>query len=177
MKNKSNKIIAFILSMVMLLSTVLPNLSSDVFGVRFSNSTTGSVEPVVEYSDSGQTLPEKEVTGTDIDNFKFSLKYGTIEDSTENDTLFVKDQSNKINATLRVEYTGDKVFNAGDLSMTFNYPTGIYRNYPNHDMLSDVGAELKGSGSGRGDWYYTRKNGELTFTNKQATTGSFTSSI
>ena len=39
---------------------------------------------------SGQTLPEKEVTGTDIDNFKFSLKYGTIEDSTENDTLFVK---------------------------------------------------------------------------------------
>ena len=95
MKNKSNKIIAFILSMVMLLSTVLPNLSSDVFGVRFSNSTTGSVEPVVEYSDSGQTLPEKEVTGTDIDNFKFSLKYGTIEDSTENDTLFVKDQSNK----------------------------------------------------------------------------------
>lgn len=177
MKNKSNKIIAFILSMVMLLSTVLPNLSSDVFGVRFSNSTTGSVEPVVEYSDSGQTLPEKEVTGTDIDNFKFSLKYGTIEDSTENDTLFVKDQSNKINATLRVEYTGDKVFNAGDLSMTFNYPTGIYRNYPNHDMLSDVGAELKGSGSGRGDWYYTRKNGELTFINKQATTGSFTSSI
>ena len=53
MKNKSNKIIAFILSMVMLLSTVLPNLSSDVFGVRFSNSTTGSVEPVVEYSRKG----------------------------------------------------------------------------------------------------------------------------
>lgn len=61
--------------------------------------------------------------------------------------------------------------------MTFNYPTGIYRNAPNYDMLSDVGAELKGSGSGRGDWYYEKELGKLTFTNKQATTGSFTSSI
>lgn len=177
MKNKSNKIIAFILSMVMILSTILPNISSDVFGIMFSNSTTGSVEPVVEYSNSGQALPERETTGTDLDNFEFSLKYGTIEDEIENDTLFVKDQSNKINATLRIEYRGVQSYNAGDLSITFNYPTGIYRNNPNYDMLSDVGAELEGSGSGRGDWYYTKKNGELIFTNKQATTGSFTSSI
>lgn len=180
MKNKSNKIIAFILSMVMILSNVLPNITSDVFGLIpatewFSGPTT--IEPLIEYSDSGQALPERETTGTDLDNFEFSLKYGTIEDEIENDTLFVKDQSNKINATLRIEYRGEQSYNAGDLSMTFNYPTGIYRNSPNHDMLSDVGAELEGSGSGRGDWYYTKKNGELIFTNKQATTGSFTSSI
>lgn len=174
---KTNKIIAFILSMVMILSNILPNISNDVFGINFSSSTNGSIEPVVEYSDSGQTEPERETTGTDLDNFEFSLKYGTIEEPTENDTLFVKDQSNKINATLRIEYRGEQSYNAGDLSMTFNYPTGIYRNNPNYDMLSDVGAELKGSGSGRGDWYYEKELGKLTFTNKNATTGSFTSSI
>lgn len=174
---KTNKIIAFILSMVMILSNILPNISNDVFGINFSSSTNGSIEPVVEYSDSGQAEPERETTGTDLDNFEFSLKYGTIEDEIENDTLFVKDQSNKINATLRIEYTGNQSYNAGDLSMTFNYPTGIFRNAPDYDILSDVGAELKGSGSGRGDWYYEKELGKLTFTNKQATTGSFTSSI
>lgn len=174
---KTNKIIAFILSMVMILSNVLPNLTSDVFGFGNVTDSSKSIEPVVEYSDSGQTEPERETTGTDLDNFNLYLDYGTISDKVSGDTLFVKDQSNKINATLRIEYTGDKVYNAGDLSMTFNYPTGIERDNPNYDMFSDVGAELKGSGSGRGDWYYTKKNGELTFTNKQATTGSFTSSI
>lgn len=174
---KTNKIIAFILSMVIILSNVLPNISSNVFGLGNKTENNKSVEPVIEYSDSGQTEPERETTETDLDNFDFSLKYGTIEDEIENDSLFVKDQSNKINATLRIEYRGEQSYNAGDLSMTFNYPTGIYRNAPNYDMLSDVGAELKGSGSGRGDWYYEKELGKLTFTNKQATTGSFTSSI
>lgn len=104
---KTNKIIAFILSMVIILSNVLPNISSNVFGLGNKTENNKSVEPVIEYSDSGQTEPERETTETDLDNFDFSLKYGTIEDEIENDSLFVKDQSNKINATLRIEYRGN----------------------------------------------------------------------
>ena len=189
-KERTNKIISFVLAIATVISTLSPAFTSTVQ----ANTIHNNVEPQVEYTDSG-FLPEEVVTGTDFDNFSISLKYGYINDPL-GDTLSLTDAEIQVPITINIEYRGDQSYAAGDISFTMNDIETLIRNknyrhysdsainYRNDlDGISyDIGAELVGSGSGRGDWYYTvetnsEENGKYVFTNKNLIDTSFTSSI
>ena len=174
MRKTKERIISGVLCFLMVFSNILPVFTTIINADVTSNILEGSVE----YTDSGQIVENPE-TGTDLDNFEVSLSFGTIGNNITGDTLIITDQSIYIDTVLTVTYTGEQIYKAGDLSFTYDYPVGANRKDPTAALLHDVGAELVGSGSGRGDWYYTRDTDahRLTFTNKADTTGAFSSSI
>ena len=174
MRKTKERIISGVLCFLMVFSNILPVFTTIINADVTSNILEGSVE----YTDSGQIVENPE-TGTDLDNFEVSLSFGTIGNNITGDTLTITDQSIYIDTVLTVTYTGEQIYKAGDLSFTYDYPVGANRKDPTAALLHDVGAELVGSGSGRGDWYYTRDTDahRLTFTNKADTTGAFSSSI
>ena len=186
--NKTNKAIALMLAIVMTLSSFVPCFT-EVVHAAYSDTyfKTLDVEEITgktEYSDTGKTV-ENPTTGTDLDNFKVNLRFGTIDQGFSGDMMTITDQSVQIPVVINVEYTGNTPYQAEDITMTLDYNlNGMIRNPSDlrgRTVLSDVGAELVGSGSGRGDWYYTQNDIEeptiLTFKNKSNTVGAFTSSI
>ena len=184
---KTNKIISFMLAVVMILSTISPAYVNAASNTYFSDVSEGDCENSVTYIDSGKIVENPE-TGTDLDNFKIDLNFGTIDSAIKGDTVNILNKSVQIPVVINVKYIGNTPYNAGDITLNFQHNLdGMVRNpnafgyTNNHNVLGDVGAELKGSGSGRGDWYYiVNKNADLnslTFTNKSDTAGAFTSSI
>ena len=183
-KEKTNKVISFMLAIATVISTLSPAFTSTVNAERYFNT----VEPKVEYSDSGE-VPEEVVTGTDFDNFSISLQYGYVPEDL-GDTVLLTDAEMQVPITINIEYRGDQSYEAGAISFTMEDLETLLRDpdmryNPYTDCHSvDIGAELVGSGSGRGDWYYTvtesankTENSKYVFTNKNTTTGAFTSSI
>ena len=171
-KERTNKIISFMLAVVMTLSTITPAFTE----VANAAVTTGNAEIITEYTDSGNPTPERETTGTDLDNFYINLSYGNIGSAKTGDTLNIKNASIIVPLTINIEYRGTQEYEAGALSFTWqDLFKGSYHPVAGHSV--DVGAELKGSGSGRGDWYYVLSGGNYTFTNKNKTTGAFTSAV
>ena len=189
-KERTNKIISFVLAVVMILSAFTPaftEVANAASYTYFSTIAKENIEGSVTYSDSGQIVENPE-TGTDLDNFKIDLNFGTIDSAIDGDTLSVIDQRIQIPVVINIEYTGATPYNAESITMVLGQTlNGMNRNpslLSDYTVFGDVGAELKGSGSGRGDWYYTQtaqNNNEgasiLTFTNKSDTVGAFTSSI
>lgn len=85
----------------------------------------GFPEQTVLYSDSG-TLVENPATGTDLDNFSISIRYGSIEEDL-GDTLLLRDAAVSVPVTVCIEYTGEQSYNAGDLTFTLQDIEGLTR--------------------------------------------------
>ena len=183
---KMNKIISFVLAIVMILSAFAPAFTGTVhadalIATDFYDVTTSIPSGSVEYLNSGQIVDNPE-TGTDLDNFKIDLNFGTIDSAIDGDILNIKDQSIQIPIVINLEYTGDTPYNAETITMELIHNLNNLKRNNYQTLVSDVGAELVGSNSGRGDWYYTIANKEvktetITFTNKSDIAGAFTSSI
>lgn len=123
------------------------------------------------------------------DDWSIDLNWGDASDVLTSEYLLNVDEEGtyvvKLQAT--IEYTGSDSKTYGPeeiqihLSDMYNL-TGLDY-YNSRYMALDIGAEEKGSGSGKGDWYYTRVFNEETltndyvFTNKNTINTSFTSTF
>lgn len=128
---------------------------------------------------------ERVPTGTDLDNFDLSFNWGDKVDGLSDDYELVMKNNGTSNVKMQmtVEYRGDgtKAYQPEELKIEFN----DFYNICSHDKsyTVDIAAELKGSNSGRGDWYYTKTfnestgNYDYTLTNKNVIDGAFTSTI
>ena len=185
MRKTKERIISGIMSIILVLSNVLPISTTVINADEYFNT----VDPKIEYSDSG-TVPEKVITNTDFDNFSISMQYGYITEDL-GDTLLLTDAETQVPITINIEYRGNQTYEAGEISFTMEDIKMLIRDRSSRSannmklhITYDIGAELVGSGSGRGDWYYTVSNENVlteystyTFTNKNKTTGAFTSSV
>lgn len=131
---------------------------------------------------------ERVPTGTDLDNFDISLNWGDksegLSDAYE---LYNENSENTtVKMQLTIEYTGDgtTTYQPEELSIELSDFMDIYQLSKDSSYFTvDVGAELKGSGSGRGDWYYTKtfnsqtKKNNYVLTNKNIINTAFTSTI
>lgn len=131
---------------------------------------------------------ERVKTGTDLDNFDITLNWGDIADALGDRYTLTdeKDGVHQIKMQTTVEYRGDGTvtYAPEQLQIKLNDINGIVNGYESSDGFKyDVAAELKGSESGRGDWYYTRTrnsvtgNYEYVLTNKNEISGAFTSAV
>lgn len=132
-------------------------------------------------------------TNSDLDNFDISLSWGDPQDNLSNPLTITKSDKEKeqIKLQVNIEYRGDgsTTFAPGDISFTVEDIKDIFDSKTgNYFYDYDVAAELVGSNSGIGDWYYTVEEegyptgenhvaNKYTFTNKNEITGAFTSSV
>ena len=178
MQEKAKKLLSVVLCALM----IMPSLTG-IFPLPVTAANIeGSVQPKVEYSASGMTVSNPE-TGTDLDNFQFSLQYGTTGEPL-GDVLSVTDSTAHVGYTVNVKYTGSETYEPGEISFTLQDICGIVRKDCSDELCAvDVGAELKGSGSGRGDWFYEVSAGDndvtknYVFTNKNTISTAFSSSV
>lgn len=122
-------------------------------------------------------------------DWNISLNWGDLSESLPNDyTLSVENDGNyTVKLQVTVKYTGNNstTYKPGDVQISLSdiYDLTGLSSYELDNMLLDVGAEEVGSGSGKGDWYYTRTFNETTkcndyvFTNKSTINTSFTSTF
>ena len=184
MRKTKERIISGIMSVLMVITNVFPAITQIVDAEVYPNH-----QPSMDYTTVG-TQPEEKVTGTDLDNFTITMQYGYIGEKL-GDSLHMTDSSVQVPITINIEYRGDQSYAAEEISFSIEDLKDIVRYelfrghmyYPSY-IKYNIGAELKGSNSGIGDWYYhieneveTDKNNLYVFTNKNATEGAFTSSV
>lgn len=120
---------------------------------------------------------ETESTNSEGEWF-IKLNWGDPDENIPDDYVFTLDKETVkvIKYQVTVEYRGDgsKTFNPGqvyvkvpDLGLAFG----------SANVERDISAEEKGSGSGRGDWYYSRSGNNYMFSNKEEISGSYTSTF
>lgn len=130
----------------------------------------------------------------DLANWSVHLDFVDPEDDqnlTDDYLLEVTDFTSKekeIKLQVTIQYTGDGsvTYAPGDVSFSLQDIRDILYAYQGFAYEYDIAAELKGSDSGRGDWYYEVKKtasnskvdyNEFLFTNKDTISGAFTSTF
>lgn len=122
-------------------------------------------------------------------DWNISLNWGDSSEGLPSDyNLNVDKEGNyTVKVQASIEYTGadSKTYAPEEVQIKISDLYGLTgMSYYNANYMSiDISAEEKGSGSGRGDWYYTRtfneetKANDYVFTNKNAINSSFTSTF
>ena len=170
------------------------------FKKGFKRVLSGTMALITAFSvASGFMMPvsaegtDKVLTGTDLDNFDVSLNWGDKSEGLSDDyqlNAFDKNSKNdkeyQVKMQVTVQYSGNetKSYQPGELSIKLSDFYDIYQNSGSSSLFTvDVGAELEGSGSGRGDWYYTKtfntatKKFDYVLTNKNIVNTAFTSTV
>ncbi|MBR2257281.1 MAG: Cna B-type domain-containing protein [Blautia sp.] len=158
---------------------------SSIAGTPSGISAEPTAQPAVLYYDSG-AVPIETPTGTDLDNFVISLRYGG-ESEYLGDSVAINDAAVQVPITACLSYVGEKYYDPGEISFTLQDIKGLVRNqaYSPVDSISieiDPAAERFGSGTGYGNWYYfedslSEGSTEYTFTNKDRIASPFTASV
>lgn len=166
------------------------------FKKGFKRVLSGTMALITAFSvASGFMMPvsaegtDKVLTGTDLDNFDVSLNWGDKSEGLSDDYQLTmeKDGTASVKLQITIDYRGDGAvtYQPEELSIKLFDFTEIAPGYVDatQSMTYDIAAELKGSGSGRGDWYYTRSKDDatgknyFTLTNKDVINTAFTSTV
>ena len=166
------------------------------FKKGFKRVLSGTMALITAFSvASGFMMPvsaegtDKVLTGTDLDNFDISLNWGDKSEGLSDDYQLTmeKDGTASVKLQITIDYRGDGAvtYQPEELSIKLFDFTEIAPGYVDatQSMTYDIAAELKGSGSGRGDWYYTRSKDDatgknyFTLTNKDVINTAFTSTV